>query len=93
MLNLSVFFQFLVSASATPFKYVYYHCFMKVNNATIHCFAEKELITPPTPPLGIILPGITRKSLIDLAKEKVCERDIRDYNTALTCVIQIATLQ
>ena len=61
---------------------------MKVNNATIHCFAEKELITPPTPPLGIILPGITRKSLIDLAKEKVCHSNI-DVNILVT---QCATL-
>lgn len=41
-------------------------------------FAEKELITPPLN--GIILPGITRRSIITLAREwgqfKVSERVI-----------------
>lgn len=41
-------------------------------------FAEKELVTPPLN--GLILPGITRESIISLAKEwrefRVTERKI-----------------
>jgi len=34
-------------------------------------FVEKELVTPPLD--GVILPGVTRQSLLDLAREWVRE--------------------
>ena len=46
---------------------------MKVNGVPFNTFlpirTEKELITPPLN--GLILPGVTRKSLLELAKSWV----------------------
>ena len=42
---------------------------------TDHFLAEEELVTPPLN--GLILPGVTRKSILELAREWV--RDVSSF--------------
>ena len=47
-------------------------------NIYIFLLAEEELVTPPLN--GLILPGVTRKSILELAREWV--RDVLSFHTA-----------
>ena len=55
--------------------YSFHPDWMKINGVSFNTFlhfpicTEKELITPPLN--GLILPGVTRKSLLELAKSWV----------------------
>ena len=61
------------------------------NFFVIFFFSEKELITAPLD--GLVLPGITRKSLIELAKKWVRSIRARDeYQVKFILIITIATI-
>ncbi len=47
-----------------------------------HVFVEKELVTPPLD--GVILPGVTRQSLLDLAREWVRNKNGKGEVSQLT---------